>query len=35
MIEQEAEERPATPEARPKGQRRSTRVEVNGWLCLD
>jgi tRNA pseudouridine55 synthase len=22
-------------EARPRGQRRSTRVEVNGWVCLD
>ena len=35
MIEQETEERPAEAEARPKGQRRSTRVEVNGWVCLD
>ncbi|SRR5579883_582556 len=35
MIEQETRERVTEPEARAKGQRRSTRVEVNGWLCLD
>jgi tRNA pseudouridine55 synthase len=35
MIEQEAQARAEAPQARPKAQRRSTRVEVNGWLCLD
>jgi tRNA pseudouridine55 synthase len=35
MIEQEAEEREAGVEERPRGQRRSTRVEVHGWVCLD
>ncbi len=35
MIEPETQERAAEPEARPKGQRRSTRLEVNGWVCLD
>ena len=35
MIEQETEARETSAEAPPKGQRRSTRVEVNGWVCLD
>ncbi|HLH50865.1 MAG TPA: hypothetical protein VKV96_16105, partial [Roseiarcus sp.] len=35
MIEQETEARETSAEGRSKGQRRSTRVEVNGWVCLD
>jgi tRNA pseudouridine55 synthase len=28
-------DREAAPDAKPSGQRRSTRVAVNGWICLD
>jgi tRNA pseudouridine55 synthase len=35
MIEQEPQMRATGEEARPRGQRRSSRVEVNGWVCLD
>src|SRR5579872_2840786 len=35
MIEHETQPREANAEERPNGQRRSTRVAVNGWVCLD
>jgi tRNA pseudouridine55 synthase len=35
MIEQAADEQATGSQAKPRGQRRSTRVEVNGWVCLD
>jgi tRNA pseudouridine55 synthase len=35
MTEQETQEREVGVEPKPRGQRRSTRVEINGWVCLD
>jgi tRNA pseudouridine55 synthase len=35
MVERETQERGAGAEPQREGQRRSTRVEVNGWICLD